>query len=87
MEIDIKKDLKVGEITQEEKTIFEAIRDPDYSNIALLKIIFNGVETSCICSIHNDKDNYRIQPIAILTNPKILEKNSVLCPSGQPPEE
>lgn len=71
----------LAKITKDETETFNAIRDPNYSNLMLMKVKFNGKATSCICSVCHGG----ITPLAILVNNKIIDNNKLLCPDGVEP--
>lgn len=78
----------ISEITKSESELFNAIRTEAYQNICLMKIRFNGYETSCICVINEEfsQDGFtKIEPLAILVNRDILDHFELLCPKGLKP--
>lgn len=74
---------EISEINEYESQIFQAIRTEVYDNFCLMKIRFNGFETSCICVINEGLTS--IQPLAILVNEAILDHFELLCPKGLKP--
>jgi len=85
--------MKIKQISNIEKEIFEAIRNPEYDNFILLKVgiskntplgVFN-YESSCICTITMDKDETLIQPLALLLNDELIEVLNLVCPDGNKP--
>jgi hypothetical protein len=87
MKLSSKNKYTVGEIPTSDKKLFEAIRNPDYNNFALMKIKFNEYETSCIISVNEDpKGIFNLKPLAILVNDDILKHFKILCPDGMRPQ-
>lgn len=67
-------DYRVGELSNDDKAVFEALRDPDYTNFALMQCKYDDIETSVICSINEAQDpskDYLITPIAIVCNEEL----------------
>lgn len=60
-------------INQEEKRLFDCLRQPNGERLALVSTELNGVETACISWVEEGGENYTIQPLAVLVNDAIFQ--------------
>lgn len=59
-------------ITEEHKALFEALRDPDFTNFALVHTTFDGEPTSAIAAITRQDGIYQIAPVAVIVTEKMF---------------
>lgn len=79
------KNYEVGPINDEHKARFEALRDPEFENFALMSCKLDDIETSVICAINKDNKEYLITPLFITVNEDIM--NRLKDPSGEKPRK
>jgi hypothetical protein len=54
-------------ITEEQRELFDALRDPEYGNFALVSTALDGEPTAAIAAItENEFGDYEISPVALL---------------------
>jgi hypothetical protein len=57
-------------LSKNEIQLFEALRNPEYTNFALLRAQLNGKDCACVIAMNGNKnDAILIQPIAIILTP------------------
>jgi hypothetical protein len=53
-------------LTEAERELFEAIRNPGYDNFALVQTAFAGEDTAVIATVNDSDDGYIVTPVAVL---------------------
>jgi hypothetical protein len=66
----------VAAITEAQRETFEAIRDPEYRNLALVSTALDGNPTAAIAAINRDGDEYLISPLAVLITDAVFDRMS-----------
>jgi len=79
------KEYECGPINKEHKARFEALRDPEFNNFALMSCKLDNIETSVICAITQDNKEYLITPLFLTVNESIMQR--LKDPSGETPRK
>ena len=61
-------------IKANERRLFHTLRDPEYSNFALLQAEFEGKRAAFIVAINRKGDDYFISPLAVLLDGALLDR-------------
>lgn len=63
-------------IREESSEMFEALRDPAYSNFLLMSVTYDGQPTEAICAFEKDEatGNYAIHPLAVLVTESMMDR-------------
>ncbi len=61
--------------------MFNALRDPEYTNFALLSVNYDGEPTEAIVAITQDETDYIITPVAVLPTDRMRDR--LLNPHGE----
>lgn len=59
-------------ITEDHIEAFEAVRDPDYSNIGLVSCFLNGTPTVAIAVFNDDGETIKITPMFVAVTPDMV---------------
>ena len=62
------------QVSEKSKEVFEALRDPEYGNFALVSTEIEGIETDCTSAITREGDEYLITPLAVMVNDVLFPK-------------
>lgn len=72
------------ELTGNEKSVYDWIREADTEDIALIQVEFDGLETAAICNVSVDTEpaelpglfnvTQNITPLAVLVTPEMFHK-------------
>jgi len=66
--------------------VFEALRDPQYTNFALLAVNYQGIKTNAIITINEDEDGaFKLQPLFIQVTNSMMK--DLKCPDGRIPDK
>jgi hypothetical protein len=57
-----------------ERTLFNALRDTEFSNFGLLQAEFEGKKAAFIVAINRSGEEYVISPLAVLLSPRRLDR-------------
>jgi len=79
------KEYECGPIDKEHKSRFEALRDPEFNNFALMSCKLDDIETSVVCAINKDGSEYLITPLFLTVNEAIMQR--LKDPSGETPRK
>jgi len=57
-----------------ERKLFNALRDPEYSNFTLLQAEFEGRRATFIVGVTREGDDYLLSPLAVLLNRRLYDR-------------
>jgi hypothetical protein len=57
-----------------ERKLFNALRDPEFSNFALLQAEFEGRRAAFIVAINRDGEDYLVGPVALLLDRRLFDR-------------
>lgn len=61
-------------IRDESREMFEALRDPSYSNFLLMSVTYDGQPTEAICAFEKTDEGYTIAPLAVLVTDRMMDR-------------
>jgi hypothetical protein len=73
-------------LTSDESELFDALRDPDIGNFALVQVTYRGEETAAIaaCTIDQESGDFILTPVALLTTDAMVD--DIVNPTLEPVE-
>lgn len=61
-------------LNDSERAVFEAVRDPEYTNFALLNAEMDGRDVAVIVAVTTDGDQYDLGPVAVLVDDEMRDR-------------